>query len=609
MPGLMILGLLAGAGATPPTYDLVVPGPNVRFGRDLPIPTRDRARLRVAGGDVVFTLLAGGWVAQRSDPNTAWVRTVTLDAPADAAYAGVADVDGDGRDEFLLDEGGTLAGFDATGARVWSTPLLNPADIRRVADLDADGVPEVVTYDDFEVTVRTLDGFFLGRRPTTRYGLEIAQIDGDPQLEVLGIGTVYEGATLEVDGSRDIPNSRVVDACDVDGDGDDELFLFGIDLRIWDAGRVLWRATPRNVESFAFGDLDGSGSCEVVVKRTVGVTIVGAASARPLGRVDFDEPCGQILPADFDGDGIDEIVCGSTTRWVDVDAGRFVDLSPLPEVSAFQLADLDGDGIEELVSGNLGDLYVLDTNGVILSRQPLSTFSPSFRAVGDLDGDGLAELVTTDAGVELFRWTPGTGFVFDSALPSTRRNLNAPRVGDVDGDGIGEIVYVDITEIKALDVFSGGSTVLANGSSFELVDLAGDGTPEVFYGNAGASGAVDPITGNGLGFGWTDARVVHRTGADAIARRALTGTISVMELNGTYLANTYVDVPHLGDDYAVAAGRIWYPGPDGLIGLSVVDDSSWLLPGVHSFDDVFEVHGTLVVSGDVTSFWTLPTVP
>jgi hypothetical protein len=219
---------------------------------------------------VVAVQLYGQWQLRRRNA-AGGVDILPLAVGEYAEPAGVADLDGDGRDDLVLFSG-HLEAFDATtGQLVWSSPLQRYPHKAEVADLDGDGVPEILSVVSgqigLEVEARTLGGVLLATRLASGPEFHLAQLDGDPELEVLGLGTVYEGSTLTVDGARDRGLFR--GACDVDGDGDEELLVTNPAVSVWDGNRRLW---GRSLDLYtsdpvAFADLDGDGTCEAVLGR------------------------------------------------------------------------------------------------------------------------------------------------------------------------------------------------------------------------------------------------------------------------------------------------------------------------------------------------------
>ena len=187
---------------------------------------------------------------------------------------------------------------------------------------------------------------------------------------------------------------------------------------------------------------------------------------------DYPEYNYRLYPAfgDLDGDGVEELVCGSydgyfycyanegyTDRFHVSEAVRLTDPSgyPLqtPGFSAPQLVDLNGDGILDLVSGAAdGNVYwytgdgagCFTPMGVLLDSDIHGQVLPSF---GDLNGDGVADMALgSDQGILLLYYGQET----DGALAYNWRSMEnctrlcadaglghwlAPCFRDLDGDG------------------------------------------------------------------------------------------------------------------------------------------------------------------------------
>lgn len=294
-----------------------------------------------------------------------------------AQQAGVAlgDVDGDGWTELVttvLAEDGTahLAALSRDGSALWvATELALPFSrgYPAIADLDADGEPEVVLGASW---VAGSDGTWLASGALGE-GAETGNVpvsvpvdlDADGTLEVLVGNGVYEhdGSTLcTLDGYDDFPSTA-----DLEGDGSPEIVVTGRgQIRIFDADCDLvtsWEVTGAvRGGPAALGDLSGDGRDEIVVVIEDGIEVYTLS--------------GTLLWSQIIGEG----------------SGR----------STPTLFDFDGDGELEIVHADEGALRVFSGRGAVLFEDGDHDSATSLEgvAISDVDGDGDAELVVADAG-------------------------------------------------------------------------------------------------------------------------------------------------------------------------------------------------------------------
>ncbi len=289
--------------------------------------------------------------------------------------------------------------------------------------------------------------------------------------------------------------------------------------------------TADGAHDLVAGDLDGDGIPDLAYSAYYGDSI--GVAINPTGSADFwglytvasgvDGPRGLAL-GDIDGDGDLDIVAAlrleNHIRWFENDGtginwtSHALYTGALNDGAAVAVADIDHDGDADVVATSQadGDIFVWENNGNGSSwtkRQPESSLaSPWALAVGDVEGDGGVDIVAAAGGTadtlqwyrqvggqttvsgwdtapstiyggvetELLKFSVGnngrTGFdgseqpttvtllfSYDSGSPMSQVDAQAffdrLRVyGDDDGD----------------DVLSAGDVMLANTSSFNLVD-------------------------------------------------------------------------------------------------------------------------------------------
>ncbi len=252
-------------------------------------------------------------------------------------------------------------------------------------------------------------------------------------------------------------------------------------------GNELWR-TPVDDSLYqaapALHDMDGDGSVEVIIGRTIltaqgdlrAVGAYGAGSNETRGMYSF--------AVDLDDDGQLEIV--ASNAYYDIDGNAECtngqddgypgvadfDLDGDPEVVVVSsgtirlqdhlcnvvwgpvsvpgggrggpptIADFDGDGFPEIGSANNNYYTVVDTDGSILWSHP--TIETSSGATGssvfDFNGDGTAEVVYADEqNLYIFEGPDGTVLLEESGH-SNRTQFEYPTIVDIDGDHRCEIV-------------------------------------------------------------------------------------------------------------------------------------------------------------------------
>lgn len=244
------------------------------------------------------------------------------------------------------------------------------------------------------------------------------------------------------------------------------------------------------------------------------------------------------VTADFDGDGVEEIVlAGRDGRiyWIDGEAGRvrwernLADYVPGYERVAVRgglaVGDLQGDGALELVipTGTLGPdqsnvpgaVIVLTYTGGRTPFMPLEGWPrmaedvyPASRpdgmpdpfistpALGDVDGDGMLEVVIGgyDRRIYVLRYdgTIAPGWPFDWDRGNWRDTVSSPALADIDSDGLPEII-----------IGSNNYRIPACQNPYLFYAFNGDGSfvpgfPVETNANTASSPAVGDIDGDGL---------------------------------------------------------------------------------------------------------------
>jgi poly-gamma-glutamate synthesis protein (capsule biosynthesis protein) len=268
----------------------------------------------------------------------------------------VADIDGDGLDEILAgSEDGGLRLLTVAGELRWEVSL--PGRVTAVAalDLDANGTLEIV----------------VGARPGTVWALR-------------GDGTVLW--------QRDIPGAPtafvLVGAVENRGVamGTEDGALLALDPQ----GVPLW-------ETNGGGYIRGLAATEsgVLAGARTGSVLSLTMDGRPLLEAALEEPVPIVANVDLDGDGTMEVLAGTRSALVTLDAAGQERWRVPTERGVWALAfpDLEGDGRPEIVAGtDGGEILVLDRWGRVRGH----TYVP-FRVHGllaaDLNADGRDEVL------------------------------------------------------------------------------------------------------------------------------------------------------------------------------------------------------------------------
>ncbi|MGD9495810.1 MAG: hypothetical protein AB7Y46_05840 [Armatimonadota bacterium] len=334
--------------------------------------------------------------------------------------------------------------------------------------------------------------------------------------------------------------TRLLAQADVTGDGQPELLLGAEDnrLRCLDSdGALVWEfEAPGPVCSVWAGDLLGDGETKLVVgtgtfphaKPGEDIFILDAAG-RQVGRIPSpttpataNEHWGatpgaiEVIGAiDVDGDGVREIIAGSTNMHMyclrpnGEQVWEILNYAHSP--NNLQFVDVDGDGTPEIVcTTNYWETNVYTLAGAQLFR--VKGQGPGL-AVADIDADGVTEFVTGSlkGPVAVTRYDPMLEFTdFLHQLPGiwapepqwlldTGANIDALRLADLTGDGSTKIVACSRNSIVyALNPDGSVHWARSLGDAvraLEVADLDGDGSPEVLAGND--SGQVFALSASG----------------------------------------------------------------------------------------------------------------
>jgi hypothetical protein len=456
-----------------------------------------------------------GWLRRRTQSDDGWVEGAPPElinptgedepyaAPAGSVLLPMADLDGDGRQDVIVNEapdsGSQELVFFVLGAeRVTYYHESYGSYFANVADMNQDGAADLLAHEDDVLHIIRHD---LATDDFTSQG-------------VVGVGAAAPLAATDLDGDT-IADLAIV--------SDDAAFYRG-ELTTDDAG-ALWHVEESDTTSFQVGltgphaiaDTTGDGLADVVGFTTscAGATILrnwtitqknGALAMSTIGTTVSFDLGGDVIPYDL-------VHCGDSYYGL---AG-VADLAELVRVVAnsglVRAATQRVDGMTMLACGPLGSASVIaanedgawtsydealavidsgkndpsdavavaDVDGDGTSLVVTCGAAPCDIAVADIDGDGLDEIVrSTSTGLSIEGWGE------TRELPGTGRLSTA----DVDGDGFVDVLVSDPLTGRVL-VFRGLKGGVAPPLAYhsedtltgpvDVFDTTGDGVPELLF--------------------------------------------------------------------------------------------------------------------------------
>lgn len=316
-------------------------------------------------------------------------------------------------------------------------------------------------------------------------------IDEDGNLDVLYVGPPHCGLVAFGDGKAGFPRIREcgvghanhVAASDWNGDGHLDLVectVLGLGMTV-SLGQGdgtfnnYWAFQPFSCEvPLVLGDFDGDGWPDILADEV----LLGLGDGSFADRGPAPDCIGARTSGDFDGDGHLDVVSvvGDLQIAAGLGDGTFAPAVPIPtgrkDWNRIAAADLDGDGNLDLVAVG-GPIAVLLGNGDLSFRKPVTLPGAGYRTaliLADVDGDRSIDIVSGGVRIEIRRGNgdgtfrdpigyTGTGYGGTMGRPSMQDLL----VLDLDGDGKPEILAADpgADGIEFSD-YPGGIVILRN---------------------------------------------------------------------------------------------------------------------------------------------------
>jgi hypothetical protein len=420
------------------------------------------------------------------------------------------------------------------------------------ADLDGDGVPELITSDG---KVAVLKGFANGTfGPPVVYpvgprsiGVTVGDFDGDGDEDIASADTGGISILWNLgDGTFPVPpelststKPSHVASGDWNGDG---LIDFAITMTSGNHVAVLMNQggatyappvsypTGQNPGFIVGADLNNDGHPDLCVleetpQHSVRILLnLGDGTFGPSAN--YDAPFGpaQAVPADLDGDGDLDIAVANTTGnsvtlLTNLGDGTFSLAATLPTgpSSSIAAADFDGDGDVDLAVGCNGPGHVLiftnHGNGTFDAPRSLPIASgASSMAIADVDHDGYADIAVSGYGISVLHNAAGKGFdpAVSYAVSGTALSLLS---ADVNQDGYADLITPNAeSDICAVLLNAGNGTFLPEAqyqvgqhpTVLKGADLDGDGDGDWIVINDAGLALVRNASTSGTGFCFGD---------------------------------------------------------------------------------------------------------
>lgn len=353
-------------------------------------------------------------------------------------------------------------GVDINGT-IYNGSITSPI----VADVDADGMPEIV--------VQLYTGA-LGQSL-------IAVLNGEDMSIVAygGVGEVQPNAAGIATANLDPTTDEFEIVAQAAGGG---LVAYSLDVA---AGTLnqMWINTSGNLGGISnegapsIADLDSDGTPEIIM----GFSVVdptgaiwngldGGAAGGQGGNAGITTAVDLDLADDANGNKNLELIAGN--RAMRLDGTMYYDVSATYQDGFPAVADLDGDGVPEIATVSRGNVFVLNSDGsnTVFGPIPIPGGGQGGPpTIADFDGDGRREIAAAGQGQytvfdpDCTGATPdlnfcptggaGEGILWTVAVQDLSSSRTGSSVFDFEGDGKAEVVYNDECFLRVLDGTNG----------------------------------------------------------------------------------------------------------------------------------------------------------
>ncbi len=438
----------------------------------------------------------------------------------------VADIDNDGRDEFLIGDVNSKVTlqYDPAGAsfsgdvnfsaesNLYYTTLVS-------GDFDGDGNDDDLLFTNGNNQIRFIaDGSVVteiasGEISTSHF--EAADINADGHLDLIGAqygaglivnigngdGTFSNGVTYLTENSGLDFYSGKINLGDLNGDGTTDVI---VDADYYPHGMLFLGNGAQIVSSVSTLSGNGNGTF------STGISLETGSST-----------ASQVLLSDIDSDGNSDIVTanttdGTVTYFTGNGNGTFNAAQTLyvgGQVSSIALSDVDGDGNTDILATSTngsGEVQLFTGNGNS-TFNAAATFSASGDSAiskvitADLDGDGSADIITDGNNSINVQYGNGDGtFAAETIYNTGSAGITDFIASDIDGDGSLDIVIASNGGDTVQRMMGNGDRTFeaaiteASGANYEglaLGDLNNDGTDDIVASDS-TNSEVDILLGN-----------------------------------------------------------------------------------------------------------------